>query len=266
VKKTAAKGHARKHTGTAKHAKHHAKHHPTAHQLHMAHMQHLGLVTAKAKPATHAKARALALDGTGCCVSEALAASLRLYGVPVGLDDVLGLHRAADADDDHGVPVRVLLEAAAEYGLAGYRPVGYRPAECDGDLPGRSREWRHPLLEGMGGEAVTDDLGHHLLPYRAPELEVAAPGAVADRIWLPLGRRGQLDLTSAVRVDEFLVGHRGGDFTLRHALILGIDLPGPHAVLAAADGWWSWGELHCPCEWPDAVIEEAWALTWQVTP
>lgn len=43
-------------------------------------------------------------------------------------------------------------------------------------------------------------------------------------------------------------------------LILGIDVPGPHCVLATADGWWSWGELHDP--WP-ARIEEAWAVSWQ---
>ena len=47
-----------------------------------------------------------------------------------------------------------------------------------------------------------------------------------------------------------------------HGLILGLELPGPHAVLATADGWWSWGELHDPAEWPDAVAEEAWAVRW----
>ena len=47
------------------------------------------------------------------------------------------------------------------------------------------------------------------------------------------------------------------------SLILGVDLPGPHAVLATPEGWWSWGELYCPlCEFPDAVIEEAWAVSW----
>jgi hypothetical protein len=42
-------------------------------------------------------------------------------------------------------------------------------------------------------------------------------------------------------------------------LILGVDRPGPHAVLATADGWWSWGELYSP--WP-AAIEAAWAVSW----
>jgi hypothetical protein len=48
----------------------------------------------------------------------------------------------------------------------------------------------------------------------------------------------------------------------RAGLILGVDLPGPHAVLADAGRWWSWGEPWCPCEFPDAVIEEAWAVSW----
>lgn len=45
-------------------------------------------------------------------------------------------------------------------------------------------------------------------------------------------------------------------------LILGLELPGSHTVLAAPEGWWSWGGLWCPCEFPDAVIEEAWEVTW----
>lgn len=55
------------------------------------------------------------------------------------------------------------------------------------------------------------------------------------------------------------------DFMPAHmpALILGVDLPGAHTVLAAPDGWWSWGELYCPCEFPDAVVEEAWWVEWR---
>lgn len=45
-------------------------------------------------------------------------------------------------------------------------------------------------------------------------------------------------------------------------LILGVDLPGPHAVLTTPGGWWSWGELYDPDQFPDAVIEEAWEVTW----
>lgn len=48
--------------------------------------------------------------------------------------------------------------------------------------------------------------------------------------------------------------------TLAHLpVILGVDIPGPHAVLATPDGWWSWGDLCDP--WP-CRIEEAWAVTW----
>lgn len=42
-------------------------------------------------------------------------------------------------------------------------------------------------------------------------------------------------------------------------VILGVNLPAPHAVLATPDGWWSWGELHEP--WT-GEIEEAWAVSW----
>lgn len=45
------------------------------------------------------------------------------------------------------------------------------------------------------------------------------------------------------------------------AVLLGLDLPeGPHAVAAGDDGVWSWGGLYELTT--DAVIEEAWAVTW----
>ena len=45
-------------------------------------------------------------------------------------------------------------------------------------------------------------------------------------------------------------------------LVLGVDLPGPHAVLTVPGGWWSWGDLYDPADFPDAVIEEGWEITW----
>lgn len=53
-----------------------------------------------------------------------------------------------------------------------------------------------------------------------------------------------------------------GRHETRAGLILGLDLPeGPHAVTLGPDGGaWSWGQL-----WDlggEAVIEEAWAVTW----
>jgi hypothetical protein len=46
------------------------------------------------------------------------------------------------------------------------------------------------------------------------------------------------------------------------AVILGLDLPeGPHAVTLDPSGAvWSWGALHEMT--PEAVVEEAWAVTW----
>lgn len=46
-----------------------------------------------------------------------------------------------------------------------------------------------------------------------------------------------------------------------HSLILGVELPGAHAIAITPDGtWWSWGEPFSPLEWPGLVVEEAWAL------
>jgi hypothetical protein len=45
------------------------------------------------------------------------------------------------------------------------------------------------------------------------------------------------------------------------SLLLGVDLPGRHTVLSSG-GWISWGRWHHPDDFPDAVIEEAWAVTW----
>jgi hypothetical protein len=211
VKKTAAKGHTKKHAhATKKHAKT-AKHHPTAHQLHMQHMQHLGLVHVKAKPAAHAKARALSPGDVACCGAEALAASLRLAGVSVTGADVLALHRLAGADDETGAPLPVLLEAAAEFGLAGCRPAWL-------GIPLAAAQDVFEMADGVLDELV--DAGEGL----------AAVGAV-----------------------------HGGKGT---GLILGVDLPGPHAVLATPDCWRSWGDTWCPCEFPDAAVEEAWAVSW----
>ena len=74
-----------------------------------------------------------------------------------------------------------------------------------------------------------------------------------DERSLPFGQRLHVEDVDLREVDDGL-----GDGLL-HGLILGVDLPGPHAVLATPDGWWSWGELYSP--WP-CRIEEAWAVRW----
>ena len=48
----------------------------------------------------------------------------------------------------------------------------------------------------------------------------------------------------------------------RGPVILGLELPGPHAVHQQDGQWWTWGEPYDPACFPDAVIEEAWAVTW----
>ena len=140
---------------------------------------------AAAKKAKKHPKRQLALgEGVACCAAEALAASLRLLGVPVGDGDVLDLYWRTAADPDAGASILATLEAAERYGLAGIRPVSWQPVK------------------------VPD-----FMPADIPAL-------------------------------------------------LGVDLPGPHAVLATPDGWHSWGGLYDPAVFPDAVIEEAWEVTW----
>ena len=46
-----------------------------------------------------------------------------------------------------------------------------------------------------------------------------------------------------------------------HGLILGLQLEEPHAVAVTPDGrWWSWGEPFNPGDWPELIIDEAWAV------
>jgi hypothetical protein len=123
-------------------------------------------------------------DGWECCSAEALGASLRLAGWPVGDGDVLALHLAAGGSRDTGVSILAALQTAARVGLAGTYPRGF-------DL-------------------------------------IAPEGA--------------------------LNGQR---------LILGTELPGPHALTVDGPGVWSWGEWHPWENFGDAVIEEAWLIEWE---
>lgn len=78
-----------------------------------------------------------------------------------------------------------------------------------------------------------------------------------DDLPLPFGQL----LGHVKDVDLGEVDHGLGE-GLIHGLILGVELPGPHAVLAEPGRWWSWGERYDPSAFPDAVIEEAWAVSW----
>jgi hypothetical protein len=49
------------------------------------------------------------------------------------------------------------------------------------------------------------------------------------------------------------------------SLILGLELPAPHAVLDTGAEWITWGEPWPAWAFPDAAIEEAWEVTWPDT-
>lgn len=63
---------------------------------------------------------------------------------------------------------------------------------------------------------------------------------------------------------------RAGRYAARHQatahlsvpIILGAELPGPHALLAETGRWWSWSQPWPPAVFHAAVVEEAWAVVW----
>jgi hypothetical protein len=82
---------------------------------------------------------------------------------------------------------------------------------------------------------------------------------VLDYPPLPFGQRLRDRLKPDLSESDDLIGFRPVHGT---SLILGVEMPGPHTLLAAPDGLWSWGEPFNPSEWPGMVVEEAWAVTW----
>lgn len=91
---------------------------------------------ANAKKAKAHPRRQLALGSVvACCSAEALAASLRLAGHAVSDADVLALYWHTARDEHAGASILATLEAAAEFGLAGVRPVswGQKPLYFSGN-------------------------------------------------------------------------------------------------------------------------------------
>jgi hypothetical protein len=187
----------------------HIKHPPPGKKAkHKATHKHKGTVK-------HGTKRGLALgDAVACCAAEALAASLRLSGVPVSDADVMALYWHTADDPEAGASILATLEAAWRFGLGGIRPVHY----------------------GLAWRDSNPQTPAHSAPTRA---HISAWAPAPDSNTAP-----------------------GHPFSQGSALILGVDLPGPHSVLAADGRWWSWGEPFDPAEWPDAVVEESWAVTW----
>lgn len=192
----------------------------TAHVKHEQHLAHVAHLTAIGRAPKVALARAG--DHLPLCAFEAIAQSLRLAGQRVDSDEVGHLWTLAGADP-LGATVGDALAAAVRFGLAGCRPA-----------------WDATTLG-------TEDLAGVVGAYE--------PGAEVDV------RRADLELaaalgTGAVGVVKLPV--LDGPVVV-HSLILQIDAPGPHAVLATDRGWWSWGDLHDP--WP-CSIDQAWAVSW----
>jgi hypothetical protein len=224
----------RKHAGTGKHGSK-AKHTPTAHKRSAtAHKQTARVVHMSAKAA---KARALSLGDVSCCSADALAWSLRLAGWPVADADVLALYRLTADSPDAGASIVATLDAAYVFGLAGVRPLSFQAVNVGVECA---------LADAAGsGGAIAKLEGCDLTSRdHLPHLGDAQAEACGDF--------GDLQQSS------------GGGFhgVQRTNLILGVELPGAHTVLAAEGYWWSWGDLYDPAGFPDAVIEEAWAVTW----
>ena len=244
---TAAKaaGHSSKHVSSRKHAGT-SKHSPTAAKRGTAAKR--AKVSAKGKHATHAKGRgfALASDLLPVCSLEAVAQSLRLLGQSVADDEVAWLWELCGS---RVLSIPEALEAAVRFGLA-----GCRPALAAGEV--RDLNALGGGFEGGVGELVGN--GPDLLGSFGvvPQVLLDARVGLDDQPgWPPAG--DALGARGLVGADGF--GIRVAADEASHSLILGVDRPGPHVVLATADGWWSWGELYDP--WP-CHIEEIREVSW----
>lgn len=185
--------------------------------------------------------RKLSVGDVACCSAEALAASLRLLGVPVGDEDVLALYWRTAADADAGASISATLEAAQRFGLAGVRPrfdlIGdLDEGRCDVTCLGR-REVVGALLDAEQLDDGTVDA--------APAPQFSDGGRVDRR------------LVAAQQFRDLLLDHPA-------SVVLGVALPGgPHALTLDPSGAvWSWGELYDLS--PDVAIEEAWTVDWSI--
>lgn len=289
--KAPAKGHTAKHAAASKKNAKHAttaksgtKHAPAKQKPPVtAKQKPPAKVTAKAAPAKPAKPAGFAVgDLLPVCAFEAVAMSLRLAGQPVHDHEVAHLWELL-GEPEEGVPVGDALEAVARFGLAGCRPAevnylagpvlaardslcrfGFSESDRAELHPGNIHGGHQPQDGGFEGHRQAEhlvspdsalsalDLAHGL---RYPSIKTEPAHALAD---IPLG-----DVTSGasgadIRCEDIAkVRHELNSCTSN--LILHVDAPGSHAVLATPRGWWSWGELYDPWR---CRVSEAWAVSW----
>ena len=183
--------------------------------------------------------RGLALgEAVACCAAEALAASLRLTGWPVSDRDVLALYELTADGPDEGASIEATLEAAAARGLGGRHPVDVHELKVHDSGLGHLQQPGELHALHLGELHGLDDVAVALLDRDVPDAFAEFDGHGSD------------------------VGRGDPALVLVHPLILGVDLPGSHALCDDGAAWWSWGQPFDPAVFPGAVIEEAWAVRW----
>jgi hypothetical protein len=270
VKKTAARGHTAKHSASSKHGP--ASKHSPKRKVKSPSAHHASVHTV-AKPASHAKPVGLAVapGDVACCAAQAVAESLRIaLSVRVSDEDVLALHWLAGGSADAGVPVLAALEAAQAWGPRG---LDVREVACVPESP-----------QTVFGVSPAQPVIERVLRRDVLEPEVVQPVHRFPLLDPPAATRADQERQAVIAVarvgpehvaQRTLPGHAGGLGVVAcddpvvlgihlTSVILGLDLPeGAHAVCVGPDGaWWSWGEPYDPATWPDAVVEEAWAVQW----
>ena len=99
---------------------------------------------------------------------------------------------------------------------------------------------------------------------------LAATGVrAADEEVLDLGEGLSIEDALELAAERGLAGIRLASFTPVATinrgflpLVLGVELPGPHAVLALGDSWVTWGQRYPSSAFAGAVVEEVWEVRW----
>lgn len=210
-----------------------------------------------------------------CCAAEAVAMSLRLAGGRVTDEDMLALYFATAGVPDDGASIGDTLDAVAGVGLAGIRQVFYEPLIVTGAAGvaasplaacGSGLEWHHQIA--IAAQSADEHVGHDLiLGADAWPASGLLDSLTCGNVTININSRRSGDWPASALIGANLQLSGPKPVTApcgsKFACILGLDLPeGPHAVCATEDGWWSWGRLYPASAFSQAIIGEAWAVTW----